>query len=173
MIRLFLIGMPGAGKTTWGKKAAEALGLDFTDLDEQIVYRFRATIPELFERYGEEGFREREHEVLKRLIANTTSGILIACGGGTPCFYDNLAIMKQSGIVVYLAAATDTILKNLSADTGRPLLQGHDAGSLRTHIEELQREREPWYLQAHQTIQAEALENTTFEEIFRSCIKGH
>ena len=170
MRHVFLIGMPGAGKTWWGSRVAPLLKMPFTDLDEQMMFRYKETIPALFERYGKDGFRQREHDLLKLLITNLTSPTIIACGGGTPCFHDNLQLMKNAGVVFYLNADVDLLSVNLENNTGRPLLAGGKE-ELPIKLQQLLAERSGIYEQADVVVDVNQLELSTFEQIIRSCIK--
>ena len=170
MSHVFLIGMPGAGKTWWGSKVAPLLGMPFTDLDAQLMYRYRDTIAGMFEKYGEEGFRQREHDLLALLIHNLSEPAVIACGGGTPCFHDNLELMKAAGVVVYLKCEIPQLVWNLEGDTERPLLSAADAG-MPQKLQTLLHQREPVYNQADMAIDVNQLELSTFEQTIRSCTK--
>ena len=100
MKRIFLIGYMGAGKTTVGKVLAERLGLSFIDLDFYVEGRFHKTIPQLFAERGEAGFRELERRMLREVAE--FEDVLVSCGGGTPCFFDNMDFMNRAGQTVYL-----------------------------------------------------------------------
>ncbi|MCD6011521.1 MAG: shikimate kinase [Flavipsychrobacter sp.] len=164
---IFLIGMPGVGKTYWGKKIAQAYGLPFIDLDSLIAECEQATIPELFAQYGEIGFRQKEHEYLKKLVEGTENGI-VACGGGTPCFGDNLQLMKENGFVAYLEADTLYLLNNLKNDTQvRPLLQ--TGSDLVATLEEMLNARKSFYEQAHYILHAKDISISTFAEMISLC----
>ena len=88
MTRIILIGYMGAGKTTVGKALAKALGLPFYDLDWYIETRMRRTVKQIFDESGEEGFRRIEHNMLHEVAE--FENVVVSCGGGTPCFYDNI-----------------------------------------------------------------------------------
>ena len=100
MRRIFLIGYMGAGKTTIGKVLAKELGMQFYDLDWYIEGRMHKTIPQIFAERGEEGFRQIEHNMLHEVAE--FEDVIISCGGGTPCFFDNIDYLNQQGDVVYL-----------------------------------------------------------------------
>ena len=95
-MRLFLIGMPGSGKSTIGRYLAESLGLPVYDLDKLVEAAAGKSIPDIFANEGENRFRELEKEVLREVIANHPKGI-ISTGGGAPCYFDNFAKMQQAG----------------------------------------------------------------------------
>ena len=100
MIRIFLIGYMGAGKTTLGKAFAKKYNLSFVDLDWYIEERFHKTVQELFAERGEDGFRELERNMLHEVA--DFENVIISTGGGAPCFFDNMDFMNKSGITVFL-----------------------------------------------------------------------
>ncbi|MBD9376005.1 shikimate kinase [Pseudoxanthomonas sp. PXM04] len=137
---LVLVGPMGAGKTSIGKRVAERFGLVFVDADQVIVERAGATIPEIFEHAGEAGFRERETEVLRDLLAG--EGRLISTGGGAVLSADNRALLGRRGFVVHLGVSVPAQLKRLARCTNRPLLQRPDREQV---LEEMARTRTPLY----------------------------
>lgn len=164
---IFLIGMPGVGKTWWGGKIAETYGLPFIDLDRLIADGEQAAIPELFAQYGEQGFRRKEHQYLTKLIEGCETGI-VACGGGTPCFQGNMQLMKDNGFVVYLEADVLYLLKNLKSDTQvRPLLQTTNDPA--ATVEQMLNERRSFYEQAHYILHTQDISITTFAEMISLC----
>jgi shikimate kinase len=166
---LFLTGMPGAGKSYWGERIARRVGFRFVDLDEYIEEQERATIPALFARYDEHGFREREHKHLQAVIRAATTPAVVACGGGTPCFHDNMRLMKEAGVVVFLDAHLDKLLTNLEgSEAARPLLAA--AADLRGHLERLLQKRRDCYMHAQYILHTDDISLTTFDEIISLCI---
>jgi 3-dehydroquinate synthase len=139
---IFLVGLMGAGKTTIGRALAKKLNKRFIDSDHEIEARTGASIPLIFEIEGEEGFRQREAEVIHDLTA--MEGIVLATGGGAILREDNRACLKARGTVIYLRASIDSILQRTSHDKNRPLLQ---TANPRERLEELTRVREPLYLE--------------------------
>lgn len=146
---VFLIGFMGSGKTTFGKKLAAKLKLQFVDLDEQICIANKTErINSLIELKGFEFFRQTESETLKSLQRENS---LVSTGGGTPCYFDNIDWMKQNGTVVFLQVDEGVLwsrLKNTDLEE-RPLLKGLDEEGLKTFISEKLKERIPFYEQAH------------------------
>lgn len=169
---VFLVGMPAAGKTWWGRQLADKYQLPFTDLDTFISDREQASIPALFARYGEGGFREREQKYLKEICTTVNELSIVACGGGTPAFADNMKVMKAAGIVIYLEADTQLLITNLGTSTEvRPLL--NNRGDLAAYLDSLLQKRKSFYEQAHHILQAKDISLATFDKILSSCISGH
>ena len=147
MIRIILIGYMGAGKTTIGKALAQDLGITFYDLDWYISSRMRKTIAEIFEERGEDGFRQIERNMLHEVAE--FENVIISCGGGTPCFFDNIDYMNQQAPVVYLKAEPEVLYKHLAmSKNDRPLLRGKSQEELITFIREQLERREPFYTKA-------------------------
>jgi|SRR6478672_3798978 len=140
MGNIFLIGLMGAGKTTVGRALAKRLNKQFIDSDHEIEARTGASIPLIFEIEGEASFREREAEVIRDLTQRTD--IVLATGGGAVLRPENREYLKTRGTVIYLRASVSSILQRTTHDKNRPLLQTADP---RQRIEQLSREREPFY----------------------------
>jgi shikimate kinase len=168
---IFLVGMPGAGKTHWGRVWAETYDRKFTDLDALVEVMEEATIPEIFETRGERGFRDAEQRALTYLLERVDGNSLIACGGGTPAFDDNMACMLRAGLVVYLHASVERLAQQLiESPKARPLVAaGRDVASLVPFIEKVLAMRRPFYEQAQVTLEVEALTEATFAEILSTC----
>lgn len=132
----------GAGKTTVGRALAKKLNKRFIDSDHEIEARTGASIPLIFEIEGEAGFRQRESDVIRDLSAQ--SDIVLATGGGAILRPENREYLKTRGTVIYLRASVSSILQRTSHDKNRPLLQTADP---RARLEQLAREREPYYLE--------------------------
>jgi len=144
---LFLIGFMGCGKTYWGKILALQSGLPFLDLDELIVERSGQSISQIFTQQGESGFRMLEQAVLKTLQDMPVS--IIATGGGTPCFFDNMDWMNAIGTTIYLKTSPALLAERLRSETEfRPLLSGVSVDELEAFIKMKVMEREPDYLRA-------------------------
>lgn len=140
---LWLIGMMGAGKTLVGRLVAERLGREFADTDEEVERRMRRSIPEVWEAHGESGFREVE-EATVRALAGT--GAVVATGGGVVTRPDSVAVMRRSGLVVWLEAAPATLAVRVGRGQGRPLLAG--GVSVEERLAALAVERRPAYAAA-------------------------
>lgn len=155
-MRIFLIGFMGSGKSHWGSQLAEQLHIDFFDLDDQIVQAENKTIPEIFTEKGEEYFRIREKEVLEQLIDDHPSMVL-SVGGGTPCFFNNIELMKKKGCVVWLNTQVEVLLDRLIREKQkRPLLRNIDDADLRSYIVRKLNERRMYYEQAQVVIDNES-----------------
>ena len=137
---IFLVGPMGSGKTTIGRTLAGILNFKFFDLDSEIEKRCGANIPWIFDVEGENGFRERESRILEELSSST--GIVLATGGGAVIRKKNREILKKNGYVVYLNAPIDRLVERTSHDHNRPLLQVENP---REAIEKMILERESFY----------------------------
>lgn len=144
---IFLIGFMGAGKSTIGKKLAHRLGLTFFDLDKLIEAKAGCSISDIFKFLGETAFREMEQACLQSF--QTENNFLLACGGGTPCFFDNLRFMKDNGLVVYVNLQESILFERLSkAKKIRPSIVGMDEKQLKEFISNQLKARMPFYEQA-------------------------
>jgi shikimate kinase len=162
MTRIILIGYMGAGKTTVGKALSKELGIPFYDLDWYIESRRRKTIPQLFAELGEDGFRNIERNMLHEVAE--FEDVIISCGGGTPCFFDNIDYMNQQGQVVYLHCEPEVLRGHLlMGKTERPLLKGKSPEELTGFIKEQLKQREPFYAKARYTLDVTLMDN--FEKI--------
>ena len=144
---IFLIGFMGSGKSTAGRMLADKLEYDFADLDLLIEEREGMAITEIFALKGEDYFRRAETEVLESLFG--LEKLVVACGGGTACFHDNMQKMKSSGITLYLKVSPALLAKRLEVQhSSRPLVAGMQGDRLKNHIRKLLAGREGWYRQS-------------------------
>ena len=158
MKRIIIIGYMGAGKTTVGRALAKDLGLEFYDLDWYIENRMRKTVKELFDERGEEGFRKIEHSLLHEVAE--FENVVLSCGGGTPCFFDNMDYMNQQGDTVYLKATPEVLYGHLKmGKTVRPLLLNKTSEEVQTFVREQLRQREPYYSKAKYTLDVCLMDN--------------
>jgi shikimate kinase len=139
---IFLIGMMGAGKSTVGRLLAAASGFDFIDCDRELEHRAGTSIATMFELEGEAGFRQREHQLLEELTARPR--VVLATGGGAILSEDNRAMLRSRGLVIYLQASPEEIIRRTRGDSSRPLLQVDDR---RERIQDLMTQRVPLYRQ--------------------------
>ena len=158
---VFLVGFMGSGKSYWGKKWAQLRGVPFYDLDAVIEKNQGRSIPAIFDNEGEDHFRKIETAVLRSMAL--TANCIIACGGGTPCFYDNMQWMNDQGTTVYMAASPHYILNRLHAEKDkRPLISKLNEPELLFFIEEKLKEREFFYKQANIILPVADLDETVF-----------
>jgi len=151
MTRIILIGYMGAGKTTIGKVLAREMGLEFYDLDNYIEDRFHQKIPEIFAEKGEAGFRDIERKMLHEVAE--FENIVLSCGGGTPCFFDNMDYMNTRGETIFLDAQPAVLKEHLMmGKTVRPLIQGKSSEELIAYIEDSLQKRLPYYRKAKHTL---------------------
>lgn len=150
-MKVFLIGMPGSGKSTLGRSIAKRLNYTFTDLDALIVAQERMPIPTIFGEKGELYFRQVEQAALHATEA--MERVVIATGGGTPCFFDNVHWMKSHGITVWLDISPATIAARINgnpeASRQRPLFAGKSKAQIVATLTEMHRSRLPFYKLAH------------------------
>lgn len=148
----------GAGKTTVGKALAKDLGLMFYDLDWYIESRMRKTVAQIFAERGEEGFRQIERNMLHEVAE--FEDVIISCGGGTPCFFDNMEYLNQQGDTVYLQASPETLAAHLKMGKGvRPLLVGKTDEELRQYIVDSLEKRNPFYTKARHIIDIDVMDS--------------
>ena len=147
-MNLFLIGLPGSGKSTLGKYLSKKLNYHFIDTDDIISKKEGSGIEEIFANKGESYFRKLESDTLKEVIK--TDNTVISTGGGTPCFFDNMEIINQNGLSVFLNIPVRDITKRLleSGDKNRPLIKGKNPSQIQEFLEEKLRERIPFYSKA-------------------------
>lgn len=158
MERIFLIGYMGSGKTTLGKAFARMLNLTFVDLDWYIEERYHKTISELFAEKGEANFRELERKMLHEVA--DFENVVIATGGGTPCFFDNMNFMNTRGKTVFLNVGTDVLFQRLAvAKHSRPILSNKTDEQLLQFISESLEKRLSYYTMAKHIHNADNLDN--------------
>lgn len=146
-MRIYLIGYMGCGKTTLGRKLAATLNLSFIDLDTFLEEKYFRTIPQIFAEEGEAGFRLKEQKVLHEVAA--FDNIIVATGGGAPCFFDNMEVMNNSGFCIFLDIDTPTLVDRLiHAKTERPIIKGKSRDELYHFIEDMMQKRRPFYEKA-------------------------
>lgn len=156
MKKIILIGYMGAGKTTLGKVLAQKMGLTFYDLDEYIEDRFHRTIPQIFAESGESGFRDLERRMLHEVAE--FEDVIISCGGGTPCFFDNMDYMNTCGETVFLNASPEALKAHLlMGKTQRPLIQGKSPEELLDFIKDSLQKRLPYYKKAKHTLSIDVI----------------
>lgn len=155
---IFLIGLPGSGKTTLGRALAPCIGATFIDLDTYIECRFHSSVAQLFASRGEDGFRLIERNMLREVAA--MNDVVVACGGGTPCFFDNMELMLSQGIVIHLVASRERLHSRLCRHRHtRPHLASLSDAEVLGYIDRITLERQPFYSRAHMTFPSSQLED--------------
>ncbi len=158
MHRIIIIGYMGAGKTTVGKALAKALDMDFYDLDWYIESRMRKTVAQLFAEKGEAGFREIERRLLHE--AAEFEDVVLSCGGGTPCFFDNMDYLNQQGDTIFLDADPEVLYKHLKmGKTVRPLLKDKTPEETIAFIHEQLASRRQYYARSKYTLNVNLLDS--------------
>lgn len=148
----------GSGKTTVGHALSQDLNLSFYDLDWYIESRMHSTVKEIFDTKGEEGFRRIEHNMLHEVAE--FEDVIISCGGGTPCFFDNMDYLNQQGETVFLKCTPDVLYQHLKmGKTVRPLLLNKTPEEVREFINVQLKEREPFYNKAKHIIDVTVMDN--------------
>ena len=148
----------GCGKSTLGRALNRLTGVQFIDLDNYIENRYHATISELFASRGEEGFRRAERAMLAEVAEFADT--VIACGGGTPCFFDNMEVMNAHGTTVWLTTPIDRLFERLQRNRSkRPILANKTDDELMAFITQALHEREPFYSKAAHRFCAKLLED--------------
>ncbi len=146
--RIYIIGMPGCGKSTIGKNLAKILSWDFADLDQLIIAHEQMKTDSIFEQKGEAYFRTIEHKVLKH--TKYLNKIVVSCGGGTPAFENNMDWINKNGLSVYLNASVSFLESRiLQSKTVRPLFKNLEKEQIEKKITKLFAQREKYYRQAH------------------------
>lgn len=139
--------MPGSGKSTIGRSLASHLGIPFFDLDKLIETSECKSITEIFSNSGEENFRTIESSELRRIV-DSPAPFVLATGGGTPCFHNNMELLIQSGFTVFLDPPLDLLKQRLTNSKGRPLINSDDPIAVEEKLKRLIKLRLPFYERA-------------------------
>jgi shikimate kinase len=149
--KIFFCGLPASGKSTTAKQLSEKYNRAFFDLDVLIELHEQKTIKEIFATKGETYFREEESKILQQYAFPLDA--IIALGGGTPCFFNNLNWLKCNGTLIYLKKEINVLVERIEkSETIRPLFQNISTSLLHSQLTELLVKREPYYLEAHHII---------------------
>jgi shikimate kinase len=155
-MKIFLIGFMGSGKTHWGKLLGESLRLPFFDLDTVITTTEQKNISQIFAEFGEEFFRYKEKETLEEIV-NDHDKFILSCGGGTPCFFNNIEFMKDNGTVIWLNTSIDILRERLFKErAARPLIKAIGDVELKNYIIRKLGDRKMYYEQADFIINEES-----------------
>ncbi len=162
--RIFLIGFMGSGKTHWGKIWAKKNGLSFFDLDEEIENTLNESVAQIFDNKGEEYFRESERDHLRKF--ETKTNFILASGGGTPCFFNNLQWMNEQGSTIYMKLSPVEIFDRVIMEPEkRPLIKNVNTSELLFFIEQKLKGRETIYLKATYVVNANALNEDSITKV--------
>jgi len=143
-MRIYLVGYMGSGKSTLGRKLAKFSGSHFIDLDKYLEERHCRTVPQMFAENGEADFREKERKALQEVAE--FDDVVVATGGGAPCFFDNMELMNRTGITIFLDIHPEVLAQRLlKSKTERPLIKGKSPEELSVFIAENLRKRRPFY----------------------------
>jgi shikimate kinase len=156
-MRLFIIGFKNSGKTTFGRKLADRLHMEFIDLDDYIEKRTGRSVPDIFTTDGEDAFRISEWKALKEIVRK--DGIIVSTGGGAACHCDNMNLMEKFGETIYIKVDDDTLvsrLREFSAD--RPLVRGKSVTELRDYVAKLKDRCEHHYKRAKYILENENID---------------
>ena len=157
---IFLIGYMGSGKTTLGKALAKEMNKEFIDLDHFIEGRFHTTVKQIFAERGEDGFRDVERRMLHEVA--DFEDVIVACGGGTPCYFDNMEYMCSHGFTIYLTTPPERLALRLAlpgSRAKRPLIADKSDDELLAFVNEALALREPFYSKAQLTFCSTHIEN--------------
>ena len=164
---IYLIGFSTCGKSTLGKIIAEKLKFHFIDLDVAITQQQGKSINALFDEFGEEGFRKIEQQLLVNTIFLTET--VIACGGGTPCYSDNMDFLLRNGTVIYLEVDEAILLERMLNNTAeRPLFKGKSKEEIASHVNKLLTTRKEFYERANITIKNNSDEESVVTDVLKS-----
>ncbi|MCQ2206703.1 MAG: shikimate kinase [Paludibacteraceae bacterium] len=165
MKRIFLVGFMASGKTTTGRRIAKKYNLEFIDLDVYIENRYHKSVSQIFAEKGEEGFRNIEHNMLQEVAG--FEDVVIAAGGGTPCFFNNMDIMNEAGETVYLKATPEMLCSylNMNGTAKRPLVANKTPEELFEYVSTTLAKREPFYEMAKHSMASDDLSDKLFDEL--------
>lgn len=151
MERVFLIGYMGSGKSTIGRYVAKDMGWRFIDMDDYVEQRLGCTISEFFAKHGEEAFRQAEADALKELAKEPRA--VIATGGGAPCHFDNMEVMRAAGLTIYIKVEPAELAARLKgAKAKRPIIADKSDEELQGFIADQLARREPFYSKAEMAV---------------------
>lgn len=144
MDKIFILGMPGSGKSTMARYLCSKTKFNYLDLDEEIEKKSQKSVTEIFRDEGQEYFRSLETKLLKEII-NKEKIFILSTGGGTPCFNKNMELMKKNGITIFLNTSIDTLIERVSRKNKRPLF---NSKNIKETINNMFNERIKYYNQS-------------------------
>lgn len=158
--------MMGSGKSYWAQRIAEKENMEWMDLDQEIEKETSLSIKEIFATYGEEYFREKEKDALHHLANH--KNIIIAIGGGTPCFHNNMQWMNEQGITIFIDEDISVLTERLKKEKAhRPLIKDLPDEELHNFLLKKLKERLPFYSQAQYHLQGNKISDISFAEILK------
>ncbi|HTE34108.1 MAG TPA: shikimate kinase [Chryseolinea sp.] len=152
-MKIYLVGMPGSGKSTIGKQLSQKLQTDFVDLDQEIEAKAGRTVDKIFSEMGEDHFRVIESQLLQEWAGREKSFIM-ATGGGTPCFYNGMDTINQTGISIFIDEPVEVLVTRLKSKKDRPLLVAADIAALKEKLQSMHTARLKFYQMAHITVRS-------------------
>lgn len=169
-MRIYIIGMPGTGKTYFGRILAKSLSMGFIDLDQRIEVFAGLPARTIIQEKGEPQFRTMEKNMLREVSA--AGNTVIACGGGTPVFFDNMDFMKAHGLVIWLNTDLDIIASRIAQNiTRRPLFLGMDKAEIRVKLDEIYDLRRRYYMRADVQCDVKNLQSPSLSPVIQRIIK--
>lgn len=156
-MKIYLVGMPGSGKSTLGKQLAQKLQVNFVDLDVEIERTAQKSVTEIFVHHGEDYFRQIESDHLKKW-AHINENFVMATGGGAPCFQDGMKIINDSGLSIFLDVPVNELLSRLGDKHDRPLL-GKELNEREKKLKEIATERLACYRKAKIRLESPTLDD--------------
>ena len=168
-MHIFLIGLMGSGKTYWANQIATHFNWDNYDLDHLIEVSEKKIIADIFYEYGENYFRHKEKETLEKTIAFANS--IIATGGGTPCFFNNMEWMNEHGTTIWIDEDIDTLTERLKKEKHhRPLIKNLNDDELKTFVTQKLEERKKHYSQSKYHLAKENINKENFIKIIQQYV---
>ena len=168
-MKIFLIGFMGSGKTHWGRLLSQKLSFPFFDLDSQVEEYAGKSIAEIFAAEGEEQFRLIEKDAL-HIITESHESFVMACGGGSPCYFNNIEYMHQSGTTVWINTPLEVLFERLVKEKDkRPLIKELSDEQLESFIRKKFADRKIYYEQADVKMDEEPVQiEKLIEKIFHA-----
>ena len=171
-MKVYLVGFMGCGKSSIGKMLARELGYTFVDMDKRLSEREGRSVNEIFAHYGENHFRKLEADFLREIAETHEENLIIATGGGVACKEENLEVMLQSGVVVYLKRTSQELLRRLVAGQhSRPLIQNKTPQQIEEFIDTTLTIREPYYLRANIVVDCDHIGDSAAISVIRMALE--
>ena len=162
-MRIFLVGFMGAGKSVIGRRLAKSLSLSFYDLDEEIESRYKMSVSAIFQKYDEDCFRKLETSTLESF--SKLDNFVLSCGGGTPCFGENMSLMNSLGSTIYIKITADELTERIANSFHkRPLTEGKSDAELAEYVTSTLKTREHYYSMAKITVDGSGTDKNALTE---------